>query len=326
MIEVRDGRLASMCDFDVEDEEAAFAYAEERVRAASSRLAVSNRASDVAHPIVEALRARNIDAVVGVYSDQLVYDDHRRLSGDPIEGRAGVRAATERVCGQYSEFEARTLAVRGDRLQLSWTRWSDDAGNETEYLHVFELGDDGRIAYAGRFDEDDFEGAQCELERRYYAGEGAAFTEAGAALTEFTAAINRADFDKAFDELTLPELRVENRSRSAFPDRSAAELRTSCEELRVMVASVREWVSVVCWLSPTWFVGRHEREAVGHDGERYTWTRLLVIEVRDGRLASMCDFDVEDEERAFAYAEERIRAVASRLALTNRAARRYLRS
>ena len=27
----------------------------------------------------------------------------------------------------------------------------------------------------GRFDEDDFEGAYRELERRYYAGEGAAF-------------------------------------------------------------------------------------------------------------------------------------------------------
>ena len=38
----------------------------------------------------------------------------------------------------------------------------------------------GASSIEGRFDEDDFEGAYRELERRYYAGEGAAFAEAGA--------------------------------------------------------------------------------------------------------------------------------------------------
>ena len=47
-----------------------------------------------------------------------------------------------------------------------------------------EIDDDGRIEYEGRFDEDDFEGAYRELDRRYYAGEGAAFAEAGATTTE----------------------------------------------------------------------------------------------------------------------------------------------
>ena len=77
------------------------------------------------------------------------------------------------------------LAVRGERLNLLSSRWSDDAGNETSHLHVFEIGDDGLIVYEGRFDEDDFEGAYRELERRYYAGEGAAFAEAGATATEW---------------------------------------------------------------------------------------------------------------------------------------------
>jgi hypothetical protein len=162
------------------------------------------------------------------------------------------------------------------------------------------------------------QGRRGGLERRYHAGEGAEFADAGAAAAEFVTAINRADFDRVFDELIVPELRIENRSRPAFPDRSAAELRASVEELDAMVASVRTWNSAVCWLSPTWYVARHEREAVGHDGERYEWTRLLVAEYHDGRLASLCDFDVEDEERAFAYAEERMRATSSRLAVANR--------
>ena len=161
---------------------------------------------------------------------------------------------------------------------------------------MFEVGDDGRIAYEGRFDGDDFEGAYRELERRYYEGE-AAYAEPGLLLFEVMAAMNRGDFEGLFRDLLSPDLRVENRSRSAFPDRSAAELRASFEELSDMVASFRAWNSAVSWLSPRWSVARHEREAVGLDGEKFEWARLLVIEYRDGRFASLCNFDLEDEER-----------------------------
>ncbi|MDT5281832.1 MAG: hypothetical protein QOJ20_3027 [Mycobacterium sp.] len=279
-----------------------------------------NRASEVADGLIRAMQARDVDGAVGAYSDQLVYDDRRRLSGDPIEGRAGLRAATERIFEQYSLFEGRTLAVRGERVVLLWGRWSDDAGNETTYLHVFEIGDDGRIVYAGRFDEDDFEGAYRDLERRYYAGEGAACAEAGMAIADYAITKNRGDFDTLFGALSSPELRIKSRSRSVFVDRSAAEYRAILEELIGLVGSVREWLSAMCWVSPSWFVAHLDREAVGREGEQYEWTRLVVGEVRDGRLASVCDFDLEDEDEdaAFAYAEERVRA-ASRLAVTNRA-------
>ena len=103
-----------------------------------------------------------------------------------------------------------------------------------------EIGDDGRFVYDGRFDEDDFEGAYRELERRYYAGEGAAFAEAGDTVTKWTLALNRGDFDTLFDELTAADFRIENRSRSAFPDRSAREYRTTLEELTAMVVSARD--------------------------------------------------------------------------------------
>ncbi|MEY2433790.1 MAG: hypothetical protein QOC92_3515, partial [Acidimicrobiaceae bacterium] len=319
--EYRDGRLASLCDFDVQDEEAAIAYAEERVRAAASRLAVSNRASEVMNHLARAFEARDADAIGAAYSEQFVFDDHRRLSGDPIEDRAGMRAASERIYGQYSVFEGRTLAVRGQRMGLFWSRWADDSGNETTYLHVIELGDDGRIVYNGRFDEDDFEGAYRELERRYYAGEGAAFAEAGATATEYVIAYNQNDFDRLLNDLTAPEMQFENRSRSVFPDRTIAEFRASVEELSAMVSSARTWYSAVRWLSPTLAVGRFDREAVGQDGEQYAWSRIYVNEIRDGRTVLSCQFDVEDEEAAFAYAEEHVRAASSRPAVANRASK-----
>ncbi len=318
VIEFRDGRLASLCRFEVDDEEAAFAYAEERARATSSRLAVTNRATEVASVGMTAMQARDIDAQVGVYSDQFVYDDRRRLGGHPIENPSELRAAVERIHQQYSVFETRTLAVRGERLHLTWTRWSDDAGNVTAQLHVQELGDDERIDCEVRFDEDDFEGAYRELDRRYYAGEGAACAEAGATATEWIIALNRNDFDRAFGELSTPDLRVENRSRALFPDRSATELRATFEELSSMVASSRMWLSAAHWVSPAWVVVRLEREAVGEDGEDYRWLRVHVCEFQGGRLATVCQFELEDEEAAFTYAEERARATASRLAVTNR--------
>ncbi len=118
-------------------------------------------------------------------------------------------------------------------------------GTRTTRLQVIEVGDDERITYEGRFDEDDFEGAYGGLERRYYAGEGAAFAEASATVTDYAIAMNRSEFDRVFGELTCADFRLENRSRSGFGDRSAAELRATYEDLTAMVASARMWHSAL---------------------------------------------------------------------------------
>lgn len=321
--EIRDGRIQSICEFEFDDEDQAFAFAEERMRATPSRLAVGNRATQAMDGAFAAMRARNATAVAEFYTDGFTYDDRRRFSGDPIDDRAALHAAAERILAQYTQFETRTLAVRGERLQLSRCRWSDDAGNEATHLRVVEVGEDERITYAGRFEDDDFEGAYRELERRYYAGEGAAFAEAGGVSTESMIAFNQGDLDRFFGELSASEMRFENRSRSAFPDRSASDFRASAGELTAMVASVRMWLSAVCWLSPAWSVARFEREAVGPEGERYAWTGLLVTEIGGGRILSMCEFELDDEDGAFALAEERMRATPSRLAVSNRASRAH---
>jgi hypothetical protein len=317
--ESRDGRLASLCVFDIDNEERAFTYAEERVGAASSRLAATNRASERTEAGWRAMQAHDVDALVAHYSDRFEYDDRRRLSGGPRDTPAALRLAAARILEQYPHFEWRRLAIRGERLELDSSRWWDEAGNETTALHVFEIGDDARITFDGRFDEDDFEGAYREFESRYYAGEGAAFAEAGATGTDFMTALNQGDLDRAFGDLAAPGIRLKNRSRSGLPDRSAAEFRASLDELATMVRQSRTWNSAMCWLSPEWAVARQQREAVGRDDEQYVWIRLMVSEIRDGRLTSACEFEVDDEEAAFAYAEERVRATSSRLAVTNRA-------
>ena len=82
------------CVFELDDEEAAFTYAEERVRASASRLALTNRARETVIALASAGRARDVDAMFGWYSDGFTYDDRRRLSGDPITTAAALRAGS----------------------------------------------------------------------------------------------------------------------------------------------------------------------------------------------------------------------------------------
>ena len=86
-----------------------------------------------------------------------------------------------------------------------------------------------------------------------------------------------------------------------------------------MVASARTWYSAMCWLSPSLVVVRLRARSRRAGRRTVRMDRLIVSEIRDGRIASMCEFELDDEEAAFAYAEERVRATASRLAVTNRA-------
>jgi hypothetical protein len=118
-------------------------------------------------------------------------------------------------------------------------------------------------------------------------------------------AVNKGDFDRAFGEFFTPDAQVENRSRSAFPDPSVSDPGGSFRDLHASVAALRTWNSAVCWVSRDWCVARLEREAVGQDGETYAW--LSVTGLRDGRGMSACLFDPDDEESAFAFAEERMR-------------------
>ncbi|WP_099039589.1 AAA family ATPase [Mycobacterium neglectum] len=321
VVGLRDDRLAALCEFEIDDEDAAFSYAEDQVRRSTSRLRVGNRASVLAEAAAQALQAHDVDALRVAPSEHFVYDDRRRITGDPIEGAADLHAATERILESYPHTEWRTMAVRGERLEMHSSRLWDDDGNEAITLNVMEFDDAGRLKYFGRFEEDDFEGAYRELDRRYYAGEGALFAESGGVATEWVVALNRGDYAKAFGELSDPNAGFENRSRSAFPDPSVSDPRTTYEDLNAMVGSTRTWPSAICILSPTLAAARLEQEAIGPGGEWYSWTWISVTEMRDGRFGAGCLFELDDEDAAFAYAEERMQAHRSRLAVTNHADR-----
>ncbi|TPG36971.1 hypothetical protein [Mycolicibacterium hodleri] len=316
--EVRDGRLASLCEFDLEDEKEAFAFAEELVAAQPSRLAVSNLATQRERRVCDLVGRPEFDAAALAFMhEEFRIVDRRAMSGAPFIGREAGLANLRRLLVDYPDLDIVPLAVRGERLALVEYRGCTPGGYEATYLNVNEVDDNGQIVEQVRFDGGDFESAYRELEQRYYAGEGAAFASGGAVSTDVVIALNRGDFDMAFGDLVAAaDYRVTSRSRSVFGDRSAAETRASLEELAAMVASVRMWFSTVRWLSPTCCVVRQERKACGHDGEEYSWTRLYRCEFRGGRVASMCQFELENDEEAFDYAEQLVRAATPRPAIT----------
>ena len=151
-------------------------------------------------------------------------------------------------------------------------------GNLTKALELLEVGDDGRIIFNATFAGDDFEAAYRELEKRYYASEGAEFAEPGMAVAEYITVKNRGDLDTLFRDECTPDVHIDSRSQSVLLDRSAAEFRASLEELSRLVGSPREWLSAVQWVSQRWFLARYEREAVGQDDETYEWSRIVVGE------------------------------------------------
>ena len=91
------------------------------------------------------------------------------------------------------------------------------------------------------------------------------------------------------------------------------------EARRREVSSMRHWVPNVRWLSPNCSIGLAIATAVGLDGEDYEWMRLYVVEYSDGLVASIRQFELDDEEAAFAYADTLVTPQASRLAIANRA-------
>ena len=207
------------------------------------------------------------------------------------------------------------------RIGLSCSRAQRNAssphGNQSTGFILSEIAPDGKAIYDGRFDEEDFDAVYRELEDRYYASEGAEYAEQGRLSVRFLAAMDSLDVEAA-RRVCLPTFRwFTPPSTLVVQERSLDEFFRWLRERADQVSSVRNFCSVIRWLSPECFVALGDVQAQGSNNEEYTWARIYVGELRDGLLASMRQFD--DEAAAFNYAEARIPASTSRLAVTNRA-------
>ncbi len=318
--QLRDGLVESVREFDIDDERAAFDYAEAVVDSQNSRLPYTNRASLVSHDLVRALNKSDLNGAVALLSAHRVYDDRRRLSGDPIDGPPSIRMGVERVLRHYNHFALEPVAVRGDTLFLGVGRQWDESGNAVSNIELAEINAEGRISYHARFDEDDFLSAYAELEQRYYAGEGAEFATGGLAAARVIEGFNRGNLAAA-QQYCAPGFRwYAPAAALTARERSIQEVYQWMKERGEQVTSQRYWIPVIRWLSPECAVSRNEISALGPDCEDYRWTRFCVTTIDRGLPMSVHQFETEQE--AFAYAEALLaKATAGRLPVSNRADR-----
>ena len=121
--------------FNVADEDAAFAYAEERAKAKTTRLPLTNRASDVALRVTAALSHGDPDAFVAAYHPGL---GPRRstATGAPIGSRADMRVSVVRMLQQFNHWSGERWRFAAQRLAMGQSRSSDSDGNVSTYLRV----------------------------------------------------------------------------------------------------------------------------------------------------------------------------------------------
>jgi len=214
----------------------------------------------------------------------------------------------------------------GDRLCLTWSRWSDDTGNESSHLHLIELGADGLIARYLYFDEDDFRTAYRELEARYYAGEGAPYANHGNTQSAFVEAMNQLDAAAARQQCR-PEFRwLSAPTTLAAPVRTVDDVVAWWRERADQVGSVQYWNSAITWLSPEILISTGEARGITSDGAEYAWSGgIYAGTFRDGLLESVCAFEPKDEDAAFAYAESLVAQRNHRLVGSNAASRMAVR-
>jgi class 3 adenylate cyclase len=173
-------------------------------------LRIENTASR-AH--ARAIRAIASDAVIAdMYAPEFQYDDRRPVIGAGEHDRDGALDILELTREEGQELDPPTvIAIRGDRLALSWltTHWS--SGNEQRSIDLVEVDEQGRLlAYVG-FGEFDLVVAIDELDARYLAGEGAEHTVATEACFAWFRAMNTRDLaavgDLASDEFVCVDHR-----------------------------------------------------------------------------------------------------------------------
>ena len=162
-------------------------------------------------------------------------------------------------------------------------------------------------------DEDDFAAAYRVLEERYYAGEGAAFAAGGLTQLGFQAAIWAQDAEAA-RSLVEPDF-------VWIADPST--LKPGNDPLTRCSAPVPSGLDRLGHSRIGWRLcgGCRPKSVVRAEmkGEDYRWSRIYVTQFRDALLVSGREFDIDDEEIAFAYAESLLARVRNRFVVCNRA-------
>ena len=167
-----DGKLDSITYFDVADWDAAVAQFREWAGAADREGDVPDLENAATHAIaafIPLLQSLDLEGASAHLADGYQYVDHR-FSGVAPDA-SGADEFLHNMAGydsvHFREVDRRVLAIRGDRLSLSWQKLASPEGFEVAELRIAHVDADGRFVRTDVYDEADLVDAIEELNARY---------------------------------------------------------------------------------------------------------------------------------------------------------------
>ncbi len=248
-------------------------------------------------------RATDLQTSVSVLADDFRYSDRRSMSQVELD-REGFALFNRVLRGMPSrKLDTSLLATRGERycmLRMRLEVAGEDVGpSEIEHLNVVEVNESGEGVALVRFDLDDADAANAELETRFAAGEAAATPRVTATFARFALAHSRRDWSMLADQLHPDLLTTDHRI-------------LGWGTLQGRAAFVQTQTSLVDLASDTGFHVHHVRSSQQaylsalvvsgtRDGGFYELPNVTVMEVdREGLICRVDIYESEDHERAFA--------------------------
>lgn len=261
-----------------------------------------NAASAALEHLTSCADAGNWDAVRAL-CEKMVFEDRRRLfltSGDGEQFVTNSRFVYEG--GMRPSYTL--LATRGDRLSLHRNLWrsiNEGEAAEVETLEVFEVDEDGRIVAVIIFEPDDRFAASTELFERYAAKPA---DGASAELFDIVRAWNDHDL-RRLRGLLPDDFYLEDRRRTGVgPVEGADAYVDSIAALYELSRDVRSEVLYTVSIAEHGHVSVSRWSGTNEEGGEFDAVYVLVGVLRDGRLAGMEIFELDDLDVALARFEE----------------------
>lgn len=313
LMELRDGLVSRVEQFDEDDVDAAAARYEELAGSDHRSRRFTNTAWELSHASHQVFARRDADEVRSLLAADFRGVWHERLAEDPLEGDLdtfidvllGVDGDNRAIAQDHD----RLLAMRGDHLALTWNR-IDMAGAE-QYLRYRVNESLGRqLIGVEWFDEDQLDEAVAALDRRWLVTCGVPSDSAIVRAWPMTRSTRAGDIA----DLVHPEFEYTDHCRLRA-DQLGGDLK---EFVR------RGWVEPETW---TLVTNVHRFDESGAVYERVEYSDgneiplVWVAQLADGAMRRVDRFDHDDLDAAIALFDSRrpVAGTGTRGPLTNTA-------
>lgn len=297
-----EGRIARRVWFDAEDMDTALAELNDlhgQQVLSQARPSLENAATRADDRLIALFNENRLPEIGDLFSQDTRLDDRRhglrRESND--RGMAVRNISAIAALGVVVSKE--TLALRGDRLCLSSTRFDQQSTRSdafcVELLEITEVDTEGSMVAKVDFDLDDFDGAIAELDVRYLAGEAAAFAQTWSVVTHFTAAFNRHEYDAS----DCPSIDHRRLTRYAPEDLTVAD--HTHEDFPL---DLRTYIEIVHRISDRGVVITSRSYGIAQGGFEAEWRVINILLIEGDRLKRYELFDETDADAALSRFDE----------------------